>query len=178
MSSTAILVVGAVPADHPSGERRRCGKVFTTKPTAHFCTPDEVELINEDAVIKKFRRLSRGWFLGIGMEFTEDNVKRFTDADPTPAMVAKSLGRVEAEDTGAEKKTVGSSKKSKGKKDSKKGKTKPAPTGKREKASQKLTMMSSREDCVAALKAKGLVEGKQFNKDASRNDLVKLYNSL
>lgn len=183
MSTASVLVVGSIAEQHPSGTRRRAGKLFTPKPSAHFCTPAEAKLIEEDVAIKKHRRLSRGWFMGVGMEFTEGNEKRFSQKDPTPEELGKASGSVKTGDSGdgqiSRSKAATRVKKAKPSKGAKKGvKAKVTKPVKKGKVPEKLTMLMSQKDCVAALKAKGLVEGKEFNPEASRKDLVNLYNSL
>lgn len=172
-SSASVLIVGSVGHEHPAGQRRRGGVVFFSRPTAHFVTPEAAKLIQDDPAIRKHRRLSSGWFQGIGFEFSETNLAKFKEKDPSPKDIGKDGDETGQETANASKsaqKAVSVKNAAKAQKNDKK-KASGKPVG-------KMKMTVSVKDCIAALESKGLVAGKDFAEDAPRKDLVNLYNSL
>lgn len=178
MSTASVekqIVVASVNRDHPSGQRNRAGFRFFIKPVAVLATPDEVAQIAADKYLKIHRRLHRAWFEALGMEYTEQNIKRFADQDPAPSALSKLAGFVDGLslikqtdifDPGASGEQIDAS--------GDDGKNAPPQTT----PVTKLAITVSRDEAVAKLKEKGMIEGKDFDPNASRDALVTLYNSL
>lgn len=180
MSTVKEIIVVSVPRQHPSGQRNRAGFQFFEKPKAVLVTAEQKEQIESDQYLKIHRRLHRSWFEALGLQYNEENIKKYADKEPetqlsklegysddmsvqTPSKLsdsdegAKTSGNASNEAHDDANKDAGSNESS---------------------ASGKLGIAVSKNLVIAKLKEKGQIEGKDFAADASRDDLVALYNSL
>lgn len=161
------LIVASLDPGHPGGTRNRAGWTFAVEPRVALVTPDQKKAIVNDEHIKIHRTLSMGWFSAMGIERTEKNEiklkKEPLTVPPETAKLATEYGQgavVEVPKPSTPKK---------------KGKAALKPTVE---VVGDITFSSKKEDVVKALEAKGQISGKDFNPDAKRHDLVRIYQSL
>lgn len=158
------IIVASVKAGHPAGQRNRGGFRFTESPSCAEVSAEQRKIIKSDPYIIIHRRLSLAWFTAMGIEHTEKNEEKYKTEDPKDWKKKANLAPLSGApvpDSQPAGKTANSAEESQDKASDSGGKKE-----------AKINATSKKEEVIAALKAKGKIEGKDFDPQASRNALL------
>lgn len=165
------IVVARVQSDHPSGMYVCQGYKILADWQMVEDTPEVCEAIRNDANVIIASEGSREWCVAQGMEFSAENLAKFGFDEhgrplnkEKPAKAPKNVARVAARaDSPKEEKTQ-------------EGGTEGQDEGDGKKPAEKV--VKSKAEVIAALVAKGKVEGTDFEKDAKVADLQAMLDTL
>lgn len=138
MSKDTVTVVARLKnAYHPSGQRITGLHKFTKEYRVATVSLEQLEEITNDPYLMVAQRNSESWLGAFGLDYTENNQKKYATVNPplTNAAIAENI--------------------------------EPATNNADIKPSKEVVDTSERDEVIAKLVAKGKKEGKDFNKDAS-----------
>jgi len=148
MSKDSIVIVARLKdAKHPAGNRIAGMRRFTENFSVALVTKEQADEIKKDPYLMIATRNSESWLAAFGLEYTEDNQKKY--GNTTPPVTTATMAEVVLPAGFTEEATV-------------------------EKGGIQGTDAVERSEIIAKLEAKGKKEGKDFNKDAPIKTLQSL----